>query len=198
MNSTDTLKKLLYENNGYLKTSDAVAAGISRPVLGDFVRKYELERIAHGLYISPDAWEDTFFIIQTRYPKAVFCHETALYLLNLAEREPSPISLTLAAGANSTNLLKQGIKVYKVKEDLFSEGIIELPSPSGHTIRAYNAERTICDLFRSRRNIEIQDLQSAVKTYVQLKEKNIPMLIRYAKAFSIEKIITQYLEVLLS
>jgi len=61
----------------------------------------------------------------------------------------------------------------------------------------YNAERTICDLVRSRRNIEIQDLQSAVKGYVKRKNKNIPLLMRYAELFSVEKIIRQYLEVLL-
>lgn len=197
MTSAETLKSLLQENNGFLRTSDAVAAGVSRTVLGNFVCKHGLERVAHGLYMSPDAWEDGLFVIQVRYPEAIFSHETALYLLNLANREPSPFSVTLKTGTNSARLSKQDIKVYKVKKELFGEGILEVRSPSGHTIRAYNAERTICDLFRSRQNIEIQDLQDAVKTYIRLREKNIPLLLRYAKAFSVEKIVRQYLEVLL-
>lgn len=197
MTSAETLNKLLQENNGYLKTSEAVAAGVSRTVLGDFVRKNGLERVAHGLYISQDAWEDELYVIQVRYPEAIFSHETALYLLNLANREPLPFSVTLKTGKNSSALSKQGIKVYKVKKELCGEGVVEVRSPSGHTIKAYNAERTICDLFRSRRNIEIQDLQDAIKTYIRLKEKNIPLLMRYAKAFSVEKIVRQYLEVLL-
>ena len=119
MTSAETLNKLLQENNGYLKTSDAVAAGVSRTVLGDFVRKYGLERVAHGLYMSQDAWEDGLYVIQVRYPEAVFSHETALYLLNLANREPSPFSVTLKTGTSSAGLSKQGIKVYKVKEGLF-------------------------------------------------------------------------------
>lgn len=198
MTSAEIIKNLLQKNNGYLKTSDAVAAGVSRTVLGDFVRMNGLERVAHGLYMSQDAWEDGLYVIQVRYPEAVFSHETALYLLNLANREPSPFSVTLRTGVNSVGLSKQGIKVYKVKEELFCEGTVEVRSPSGHTVRAYNAERTICDLFRSRRNIEIQGLQDAVKTYIRLKEKNIPLLMRYARAFSVEKIVHQYLEVLLS
>lgn len=197
MTSAETLNKLLQENNGYLKTSDAVAAGVSRTVLGDFVRKYGLERVAHGLYMSQDAWEDELYVIQVRYPEAVFSHETALYLLNLANREPSPFSVTLKTGTSSAVLSKQGIKVYKVKEELFGEDIVEVRSPSGHTVRAYNVERTICDLFRSRRNIEIQDLQEGIKAYIRQREKNIPLLMRYAKAFSVEKIVRQYLEVLL-
>lgn len=197
MTNKDKIKKLIQENNGYLKTSDAVASGVSRTVLGDFVSEHELERVAQGLYMSQEAWYDGLYVIQFRYPKVVFSHETALYLLNLANREPEPYSLTLKTGTNSSGLSKQGIKVYKVKDELFEYGVIEVRSPSGNTVRTYNTERTICDLFRSRSNIEIQDFHDAVKTYIRLKEKNIPLLLRYAKAFSVEKIIRQYLEVLL-
>jgi hypothetical protein len=147
--------------------------------------------------MSQDAWVDGLFVIQVRYPEAVFSHETALYLLRLAEREPNPFSLTVKAGTNAVGLSKQGVKVYKVKKELFNEGVVLADSPSGHSVRTYNAERTICDLFRSRKNIEVQDLQSAVKEYVRLKEKNIPQLLRYARAFSVEKQVRQYLEALL-
>jgi len=84
-----------------------------------------------------------------------------------------------------------------VKKELFGEGTVEMQSPAGHTLKTYNAERTICDLLRSRKNIEIQDLQAAIKGYVRIKEKNIPQLMRYAKMFSVEKLVRQYLEVLL-
>jgi len=188
---------LLEENGGYLKTADVLEAGVSRSALGDFVRKNELERVAHGLYMSKDAWEDVFFVIQVRYPDAVFSHETALYLLKSATREPSPISVTLRTGSNSKALLEQGIRVYTLKESLFREGVVEVVSPFGHKVNTYNMERTLCDLFRSRRNIEIQELQAAVKEYVRSKEKNIPQFLRYAKALSVETIVRQYLEVLL-
>lgn len=94
-------------------------------------------------------------------------------------------------------MAKAGVMMAAISSRIFGEGIVEAQSPSGHSVRTYNAERTICDLFRSRSNIEIQDLQEAVKTYIRRKEKNIPLLLRYAKAFSVEKIVRQYLEVLL-
>lgn len=197
MNKLDTLDYLLHENNGYLKTSDAIAAGISRQYFGEYVSKRGLERVARGLYKSQDAWEDGMYVIQTRYPSAVFSHETALYLLNLAEREPLKYSVTFRAGVNATGLTKQGVKVYKIKESLFHTGISEAISPNGHLLRVYNAERTICDLLRSRRNIEIQELQSAIREYVRGSKKNIPLLMRYAKQFSVGEIAKQYLEVLL-
>jgi len=197
MRKTEILDSLLEKDKGFLKTRDAIRAGISRTYLGEYVRERGLERVAQGLYISPDAWEDGMYVIQVRYPEAVFSHETALYLLNLANREPVRYTVTLKAGTNATGLTKQGAKVYKVKAGLFNEGIAQTQSPAGHTLRVYNPERTICDLFRSRSNVEIQDLQTAIKEYARFKEKNIPLLMRYAKAFSIERIIRPYLEALL-
>ena len=196
MSKFETLDSLLQKNNGFIKTTDAVQAGISRAYLGEYVRDRGLERVAHGLYMSQDAWGDGMYVIQVRYSQAVFSHETALYLLNLSEREPVRFSVTLKAGANTAGLTKQGVKVYKVKEELFGTGIMEVLSPAGHTVRVYNPERTLCDLVRSRRNIEIQSLQTAIKEYVRSKEKNLPLLMRYAKSFSVEKIIRMYLEVL--
>jgi hypothetical protein len=191
------LDKLMQENNGYIKTSDAVRAGVSKTYFGEYVKDRGLERAAHGLFMSQDAWDDGMYALQTRYPVAVFSHETALYLLNLAEREPTQYAMTLKAGTNTSGLTKSGVKVYKIKYDLFEEGIIGVRSLAGHNLRAYNAERTVCDLIRSRRNIEIQELQAAIKEYVRQKDKNIPLLMRYAKMFSVEKIIRQYLEVLI-
>jgi len=197
MNKFDSLDLLVQNKKGFIKTSEATGIGVSRAYFGEYVKERGLERVSHGLYMSQDAWDDGMYVIQVRYPGAVFSHETALYLLNLAEREPTQYAVTLKAGTNSTGLAKSGVKVYKVKAELFNEGINEAQSPSGHKIRNYNAERTICDLIRSRSNIEIQDLQTAIKEYVRLKNKNIPLLMRYAKMFSVEKILRQYLEVLL-
>lgn len=193
----EILDELLQANKGYLKASDASDAGVSRAYFGEYIKNRGLERVAHGLYHSQDSWDDGMYIIQVRYPNAVFSHETALFLIGLATREPSPYSVTLQTGTNATGLTSQGVKVYKVKASLFKEGVVEVKSPAGHLLRVYNPERTLCDLIRSRRNIEIQDFQSAFHDYIRLKGKNIPLLMRYAKLFSIEKIVRQYLEVLL-
>ena len=195
MGKFERLDQLLSENKGYLRTSDAVAAGVSKSTLAAYVRENGLERTAHGLYMSKEAWPDALYVLQVRYPKAVFSHETALYLLGAAEREPLRFSVTLEAGTNVAGLTKQGVRVHTIKKDLFKMGLSEAASPVGHTLRSYDMERTICDLVRSRRCIEAQTLQGAVKGYA--RTKNIPRLMRYAKALSIESVIRQYMEVLL-
>lgn len=49
MPAFDVLDALVRGGNGVLRTADAVAAGITRPVLGNYVRERDLERVGHGL-----------------------------------------------------------------------------------------------------------------------------------------------------
>lgn len=137
------------------------------------------------------------FVLQTRYPDAVFSHETALFLLGLTDREPERFHVTLKSGTSSSNLQKDGVLVSKVRANLLALGLVDAESPFGHAVRSYNAERTICDIVRNRSRLDTQDLQGALKAYVRSKDKNIPLLMRYAKAFSIDNVMNRYLEVLL-
>ncbi len=95
------------------------------------------------------------------------------------------------------SMKEQKVKVYRVKKELLELGVVNLESPEGNLVKAYNAERTVCDLLRSRSNVEIQDLQTAIREYLRSKEKNLPQLMRYAKEFRVEKVLRPYLEVLL-
>ena len=78
MSKFEVLDDFLQKNNGFLKTSDVTKAGISRAYLSEYVRERKLERVAHGLYMSQDAWQDSMYVIQVRYPQAIFSHETSL------------------------------------------------------------------------------------------------------------------------
>ena len=197
MNKKEKLDNMLCEKNGVLQTADVIEAGISKTYFMEYAKKMELECVAKGIYLSPDAWEDPFYLLQTRYPQIIFSHETSLYLLGMAEREPLQFTVTVKAGYHAKSMKEQKIKVYRVKRELLELGVVNLESPEGHLVKAYNADRTVCDLLRSRSNVEIQDLQSAIKEYLRSKEKNLPQLMRYAKEFRVEKILRPYLEVLL-
>ena len=195
---TQLIDQLLRENNGYIKTSEVIRNNISKPTFLKYVKENELIKVAQGLYKTEDSWIDDFYVFQYRYPKIVFSHETAAYLLRMSSREPFELSVTLETGKSSSRLNKSGLKVYKIKGELFEFGLTEVLTPYGNTVRSYNLERTFCDLVRSRNNIEIQEVQTFIQAYFKNKDKNIPQLMKYAKLFSIEKTIRQYTEVLLT
>ena len=76
-------------------------------------------------------------------------------------------------------------------------GITIMQTPFGHSVPVYDMERTICDLLRSRKNVEMQVFQDALKQYAKRKDKNLRMLMKYATMFHVENILRPYLEVLL-
>lgn len=197
MKQFEKLESLLNEQGGMLQTSEAVKQGISKPVFYNYVKEKKLEQAAHGIYVSPDAWIDAMYLIHMRCSHGVFSHETALFFHDLTDRESSSYSITVKRGYSTTRLKADGISVYTIKQELHEIGKSTAQTPFGHTVPVYDMERTICDLLRCRSSIEMRTFQGALKMYARRKDKDLRRLMRYAGLFRVEKILRQYLEVLL-
>lgn len=192
----NTIEKLLAKNNGVLKTADVVAAGISKETFYKYAKSVGLEKAAHGIYLSPDCLTDEMYLLQVQFPKAIYSHEAALYLHGLAEKEPIPFSVTVPASYNSGGLVKKGVQAYYVKKEWYDIGICEAQTPGGHFVKTYDMERTICDILRKRKNMDISVFNYAVKEYMKRKDKRISVLSRYAVALHIEKQMNETMGVL--
>ena len=162
-----------------------------------YAKQRGVEQAAHGVYVSPDAWTDAMYLLHLRCAQAVFSHESALFFHDLTDREPNPYSITVKTGYNPASLQADGIKVYTIKKELHDVGIVTMNTPFGNPVPVYDMERTICDLIRSRSGIEMQTFQDALKQYAKRKDKDLRKLMRYAQMFRVEKLLRQYLEVLL-
>lgn len=197
MTQFEQLDLLIEEYGGTIQTSQVINNGISKTTFYAYVKERGLEQASHGIYVSPDAWTDTMYLLHLRCEQAVFSHETALFFHDLTDREPLKYSITVKTGYNPSRLQEDGFQVYTVKKDLHSLGITTMQTIFGHFVPVYDMERTICDLLRNRRNIEIQVFQDALKQYARRKDKNLRMLMKYASMFHVEKTLRPYLEVLL-
>ena len=49
---------MLLDYQGILRTADVVAGGISKEYFYQYAKTAGLERVAHGIYMSTDAWPD--------------------------------------------------------------------------------------------------------------------------------------------
>ena len=197
MKASEKLDLLFEQNNGIVKTAQVLENGITKTSFYAYVKQRGIEQAAHGIYVSLDAWTDGMYMLHLRCSQAVFSHESALFFHDLTDREPSPYSITVKTGYNPASLKADGIKVYTIKKELHDVGLITMDTPFGNAVPVYDAERTICDLIRSRSSIEMQTFQDALKQYARSREKDLRKLMRDAKMFHVEKILRQYLEVLL-
>ena len=197
VNPIDKIRGILRDQNGILLTSDLSKYGIPRTYLSILEKNGEIQRISRGVYSAASFIVDEMISIQARYKAVIFSHETALYLLELTDRTPLFYSVTVPAGYNATSLKASGAKVYFVNCGLYPLGLITMKSPHGNDIKTYNLERTICDALRNRNQIDVQFINESLKRYVGKKERDIDLLYSYARQFRIQKIVREYIEVLL-
>jgi predicted transcriptional regulator of viral defense system len=194
----DKLRQIMDDRQGLLLTSDLAHFDIPRTYLSILEQNGEIERVSRGVYGSTSAFiEDELFSFQSRYSSTIFSHETALYLHGLTDRTPLMYSITAPSGYHSQVLNNSGHKIFYVGRDLFDLGIMSMNTPHGNQVRATDLERTICDIVRSRNQIDIQVRNAALKEYVKNKDRNLNRLHAYAKQFRIQTIVREYLEILL-
>jgi len=144
-----------------------------------------------------DSIEDGMYSMQTKYPKLIFSHETALYLHGLSDRTPFEYSASVPSGYKVVESVAKRFKIYYIKMELHELGVVTVQSSHGNPIKTYNIERTICDLVRSRNRIDVQILNEALKRFVKLKSTDYSILMDYAKKFKIDVVVKNYLEILL-
>lgn len=197
MTRFDALDNLVKKGDGYLCTHQALAAGVSKPTLAEYVHKKKLERVAQGVYLAEDAWPDELYLLCLSNSRLVLSHETALMLHGLMEREPGITSATVKAGYNASHLRRKGIRVHQVKPDIYDMGVVDVKTTFGNTVRAYDMDRTICDILRNKDRMDIQVFQYAMKEYMASDQKNLSHLMEYAKRLRIEAVVRTYTEVML-
>jgi len=188
---------LIKSSKGVITSKQATNHNIHREYLSEFVRQGKLERIAHGIYITPDVWEDKMLIHQLRKSKMVYSHETALFLHDLTDRDPVAYCVTVPTGYNTSRLKQDGLIVYTIKKELLDLGICTKQTTFGNDIRVYNMERTICDILRDRKNQDVVVVSDALKRYIRRPDKDLNRLMKYAGILRVEKVLRNYLEVLL-
>jgi predicted transcriptional regulator of viral defense system len=193
----DNLQSFLSQNGGTVTTAQANHVGISNERLRLLVKSGDLERVAFGVYISPDEFVDKMYVTQLRRPKIIYSHETSLFLHDLTDRDPTNYTITVPTGYNATRLRADGLTVFTIKRELHEFGVTQLLTMFGNEVAVYGLERTICDCLRSRNQMDIAVVTDAVKRYVRCKEKNINTLMQMAEAFNLTKLLRSYMEVLL-
>lgn len=197
INISEQIIEYAKNNNGVITTADISKKGILRGNLKNLADTGRLEKTSRGVYILPEIWEDEFVNLQARFKKGIFSNETALFLWDLTDRTPNKYNMTFPASYNLTNAKKEGIICSTVKLEWYDLGLVHVKSPGENMIITYSMERTLCDILRKRKEVDVGIVAEAYKRYVIRKDKNIPKLSEYAKKFHVEEKVRRYLEVLI-
>lgn len=197
MDALQILRAISAENGGIIETKKAGQQGVSRSLLSKLCKSGKLQRIVNGQYVLPDDMQDELLSIAKRSAQVIFSHETALYLNSISDRSPFEHTVTVPSGSKPSSFIKAECKIYYIKPELFELGKITLATPAGNQVPAYDLERTICDIVRSRNKIGTETFLTALKMYAASPKKDLNKLSAYAKKMRVSNLVRKYLEVLL-
>ena len=187
----------LNANHGIVTTAQVLSLGFSRQLLTKYVRSGALERIRQGVYILPGAVHDDMYTLMQRSQSIVFSHETALFLNGLSERTPFIHSVTLPSNRKIPGSIRDECICFYCRPDLHALGMAERKNSFGNAVRCYDAERTICDLLRTRDRCDEETVIAALKNYAAFAGKDLNRLAEYAVRLKILPEVQRYMEVLL-
>lgn len=193
MNSEEKLKEFLKNNHGYITTNDLLKLGIKKSSIHNFIDNKIIEKVSHGLYMDSINIADEYYILQKKYPLVVFSYNTALYILNLTNRTPDIIDITVPR----KKAVRCAYNIHWVSDNYYNIGIIDAVSPLGNPIKIYNAERCICDMLRSNDEFDLELKNRVLNYYWNSKNKNIDLLLEYAKIFNIYDKVNTIVEVMM-
>lgn len=196
MDNVSLLLELIKENDGIISSKMVTDAGIPRVYISKFVDSGMIMRLERGIYVSKREQDDEIFCFQMRFKQCVISHEYALYIHQYIKNKPKQIIATVKTGTNTKTLLKSGVRVHSICQDLYSLGFIEKENESGRIICLYDIERSICDVLRNRSRVESDIIITTLKKYLNSPEKDLEKLFCFAKRMKVENILNQYIKIL--
>lgn len=196
MTNYEAIEAIFEKNNGFITRKDIDEGGIPSWFLSDFVKRNKLNKIAPGFYASGEYAADDYFILQKRYQKYVFSGMSALYLHHLTDRIPEDIHVTCPQGYHPSRNQIPNLRITSISNKrLYGLGITKIETMFGNEVRAYDRERTICDLIKHRDKYDGETFVKALNTYIN-SNPDQRKLFQYAREMKIENKAFEIMEII--
>ena len=191
----EIIQKLMERNNGYITVKELEDFDISRNYLSIMTKKNMIEKVAKGIYIDSAKIEDVYYVLSVSTPKVIYSHMTALYFHNLSIKAPdSSFDITVTKKYNNPKLKKHN--VFYVDDKFYDVGITEVETPQGNKVKAYDIERCICDIIRSKKRMDLEHVKYAIKEYLKRKDNDLIKLSKYADMFGIKEEVMDFVSMM--
>ena len=188
----EVIEDIMKMNNGYVTSKQISNFGIHRMYLNIMKEKGMIEKVGNGIYIDSNRIEDSYFVLSLELPNVIYSHMTALYFYGLSIKAPNE-KYDVTVPNNYYNYKLKEHNAFYVSKNIYELGLIEIETPMGNKVRAYDIERCICDIIKSKNRMDLEHVKHSIKTYIKSKDKNIIKLSKYANEMGIKDEVMDYI-----
>ena len=188
----EIVEELMKRNNGYITSRELDMFDIHRMYLSIMQKKGIIKKVTTGIYIDTNKIEDNYYVFGLNMPNIIYSHMTALYFHGLSVGAPTDVyDITVKRSYNSVYLRKHN--VFYVDNDIYELGLVEVETPMGNKVKAYDVERCICDIIRSKNRMGLEYIKHSVREYMKRTDKDLVKLSLYAEKMGIKDRVMNYI-----
>jgi len=192
----EQLFKLFEQKKGIIKLSDLFKNNISKYYLLKLIENGEVEILKNGIFLLKDFPTNEFLVLKNLIPKGVFCLFSAWQHHKLTTYLPHTYHIAIQRKSKIKLPDYPPIKLYYWDKKALQTGV-EIVKIDECEVLMSDIEKSVCDALKFRNKIGKDILNEILKEYLQSKNKKLDTLIKYAKVLRVEKILMDYLNILL-
>lgn len=187
---------IMTKNKGYAKLEEFKKERVHSRKIAKAISDGIITKIKPGLYKLVDyPWDElsSFADISQANRSAVICLVSASEYYGLTTYSPPIVSIALPHNSINFKLDYPPIKVYYFSTLQYNTGVDEIKA-DGITIKIYNREKTVVDLFRYKNKLGEDIFIESLKNYLNNSNRDINKLIEYSTTLKVNKKILPYIK----
>lgn len=158
------------------------------------VKEGSVVRLKNGVYASAEVLADTMIDIERVVPRGVLCLYSAWAHYGLTTQIPGAFYVAVEKHRKVVVPQFPPITLCYWERKYYEMGVVEA-EVSGHKVRIYDLEKSVCDAVKFRNKIGSDVASEVLKTYLARKDRNIARLTAYARQLRVANTLATYLEI---
>ncbi len=192
--------KFFKKNSGYARMKELKEAGFHTRKVKQLLDEGKVERITAGLYrlaevCSEGSYSQSFIDVCNSMSKGVICLLSALEYHQLSTINPHKVYVALPNKEKCSKIEYPPVVVFYYRDRFYDCGIEEIVTKTG-TFKIYDAEKTLCDIFRYRNKLGDDLALEGLKNYLKRQDADLIKLQDYAVKCRVKSILFPYLKAL--
>ena len=182
------IEKVLDENKGIVKKEQLTRLGIDSKRIMSLVNAGTLVRIKNGYYTDRIDRFSEEELVAALFPDGLLCMESALYAYGYLKEKPFAWTIAIDKNTSKSRFKMDYPKIlpYYTEPEALQIGASTI-SLGEATFGIYDKERLICDCLKYEQKMEREDFKAAIQGYIKDEDKDISLLMEYARERKVVK-----------
>lgn len=189
---------ILPEDQKIISMQELKSEGFSQYRVSKLVSEGKLIKLNKSYFENTEySGEDSDFYYTEAYaPKGVICLLSAAVYYHLTTFIPDAVDVAIPRKSKVSTVPEwPRMNIHHYTDDRYELGVT-MVREGKNKFRIYDMEKTVVDIVFYREKVGIEETKEILVTYLQRKDRNLNRLLKYAKLMKCDKVMRQYLEVL--